>query len=240
MHTKKSRAHFALLGLVFFLFLQMLTGCSFTGYSLTPDPTPYRRSVPTEYYLYLPSSYTPDREWPLFVGVHGSGSNGLSCLSMWQEYADTDGFVLVCPSLSDENGGWYFDQGMAYLDEIISQVRSECRVQKKIFMAGYSAGAEFTLLYTYENPKSISGAAILSSGEYFEPWNLARDVKFLFVIGDQDNPAAVQGAHSLADLLNRNDYSVRLEILPGIGHTITQQAVDFTMDLYRRIYASHP
>jgi poly(3-hydroxybutyrate) depolymerase len=220
--------------------LPLLDGCSFQDYSLPPDPTPYRYDSPTEYFLYLPTTYSPDREWPMFVGIHGSGSSGASCLWNWQEYAESEGFVLVCPSLADENGGWYFDQGVAHLDRILKQVRKNVRVQDKFYLAGYSAGAEFTLLYTYENPNSISGAAILSSGEYFQPWNLARDVLFLFVIGENDSASAVQGAQDLADLLNQNGYSVEVHILPNVGHEITQDAVDLTLDLYRRIYGILP
>jgi len=79
-----------------------VAGCSKPSYTLVPNPTPYVRYEPTEYYLYLPANYSSDRAWPVFVGVHGFGGSGLECLSMWQEYADAVEFILVCPSLSDE------------------------------------------------------------------------------------------------------------------------------------------
>jgi poly(3-hydroxybutyrate) depolymerase len=141
-----------------------LSACSNRPFKLEHNPTPYYRDKPTEYYLYLPSSYTTEKDWPVFVGIHGFGSDGTSCLDMWQEYADQSGFVLVCPSLGDENGGWYQDAGEMTLREILKEVKQECRVQDKIFLAGFSAGAQFVQGFAFAYPKSVSGVAVLSSG----------------------------------------------------------------------------
>ncbi len=120
-----------------------LAACSSQSFTLAHDPTPYYREQPTEYYLYLPANYSAEKEWPVFVGIHGFGSDGTACLEMWQEYADREGFVLVCPSLGDENGGWYQDTGEKILLGVLKKVQQECRVQDKVFLAGFSAGAQF-------------------------------------------------------------------------------------------------
>src|SRR5215208_1715242 len=41
------------------------------------DPQQYKHVQLVEYYLYAPASYSPDQEWPLFVGIHGAGSSGM-------------------------------------------------------------------------------------------------------------------------------------------------------------------
>ena len=64
----------------------------------------HRSTQPWTYYLYLPETYTPDRAWPLFIGVNGSSADGRSCWNTWQRYADDKGFVLLCPELADSNG----------------------------------------------------------------------------------------------------------------------------------------
>ncbi len=220
--------------------LAFLAACSKPDYSLTANPTPYVRSSPTEYYLFLPSAYTSETEWPLFVGIHGSGRDGTQCLDMWQDYAESEGFILVCPSLADENGGWYVEQGEKDLDEIIRQVRKDCRVQKRIFLAGFSAGAEFAQVYALDHPKSVEAVAILSSGNYYEPSPALHDTPFLVVIGDQDNPLSVENARSFADLLDQREYRVELDILPGVKQEITPQALELTIKLYDRLYGKVP
>ena len=216
----------------------LLAACSRPSYTLTPNPTPYVRYSPTEYYLYLPSSYVPEKDWPLFVGIHSFGGDGMQCLEMWQGYAESEGFVLVCPSLADENGGWYADEGETKLNEIIRQVRNDCRVQKQVFLAGFSAGAEFIQVYAFDRPRSVKAVAVLSAGNYHEPSSASRNIPFLVVIGDQDNPISLQGAQLFSELLEQNGNSVELDILPGVGHEITPQALELTIRLYNGAYGN--
>jgi poly(3-hydroxybutyrate) depolymerase len=218
----------------------LLAACSHPTYSLTANPTPYVRYSPTEYYLFLPSSYVPEKDWPLFVGIHAYGGDGTQCLEMWQSYAESEGFVLVCPSLADENGGWYVDEGEANLYKIIQHVQNDCRVEKQVFLAGFSAGAEFVQPYAFDHPKSVKAVAILSAGNYYEPSPASQDIPFLVVIGDQDNPISLHRAQLFSESLEKNGYSVELDILPGVGHEITPQALELTIGLYQRSYGKLP
>jgi poly(3-hydroxybutyrate) depolymerase len=222
--------------MVFLLLGCWLSACSNSPFKLEYNPTPYYRDEPTEYYLYLPSSYTAEKEWPVFVGIHGFGSNGTACLDMWQAYADREGFVLVCPCMGDENGGWYQDEGERMLRAVLKEVKKECRVQDKIFLAGFSAGAQFVQGFAFAYPKSVSGVAVLSSGNYYEPSSGARSVPFLVVIGDQDFPAGLKSAGQFNELLKQAGYVIDLHILPGVKHEISNQAMELTIEFYRKIY----
>jgi poly(3-hydroxybutyrate) depolymerase len=213
-----------------------LAACSPPSYTLAHNPTPYERDLPTLYYLYLPASYTPDRDWPLFVGIHGAGGDGSNCLVMWQQYADPEGFVLLCPSLSDESGGWYQDDGEKMVKRVLKEVRAEVRVQKRFFLAGYSAGAQFVQGYAFANPKDVTGAAVLSAGNYYEPDPHASAIPFLVILGEKDNPTGLKNAGDFIDLLRKEGFSVDLQILPGVGHHLNDQAFDLAIEFYRRVY----
>lgn len=217
------------------LLASWLAACSSRSYTLTPNSTPYVREVPTEYYLYLPRDYTPDREWPLFVGIHGFGGDGTDCLEMWQAYADDEGFILVCPSLADESGGWYQDQGERTVKEVIQRVREECHTQERVFLAGFSAGATFVQGFAFANPDAATAVAVLSAGSYYEPNPYARHIPFLVVIGDQDNAASLKGANLFVEALKNDAFSVEWHILPGVPHTITTEAKELTLELYRQV-----
>jgi predicted esterase len=222
--------------LIGFGFVFSLAACSSQSFTLDHDPTPYYRDQPTEYYLYLPTSYSAEKEWPVFVGIHGFGSDGTSCLDLWQEYADREGFILVCPSLGDENGGWYQDTGEKILLDVLKKVRQECRVQDRVFLAGFSAGAQFVQGFAFAYPDSVSGVAVLSAGNYYEPSSDAREVPFLVVIGDQDDPVGLRSANLFSDMLSKDGFSVELHILPGVKHEVTSQALELAIAFYRRIY----
>jgi predicted esterase len=204
-----------------------LAGCASPSYDLAPNPTPYEYDQPAPYYLYLPAVYTPSHPWPAFVGIHGFGGDGRQCLDMWQAQADQAGYVLICPSLADANGGWYTDQGEKALLLILRNVQEQVNIRPKVFLAGISAGAEFAQAFTFDYPGWVAGAAILSSGNYIEPLPAARKIPFLVVIGDQD--AGLRGANSFAQLLQQQGFSVDLHVLPGVGHTFTLTHRDLTL-----------
>ena len=213
-----------------------VAGCSTPSYTLTPNPIPYARYEPTAYYLYLPSDYSPDRDWPVFVGIHGTGGSGDNCMARWKKYADEEGFVLICPSLADEGGGWYQETGERFLKKILKQVKQECRVQKRVFLAGFSAGAEFIQGYAFHYPKSITGVAVLSAGNYYEPSTLkAKEVPFLVMIGDQDNPVGIKSAELFTEVLEQKGFSVELHVLPGVGHAVTTEAKEMTIEFFRQV-----
>ncbi len=227
--------------LIITLIVMMVVGtaCAAPSYSLTHSSTPYRRDDPTEYYLYLPVAYSPEREWPVFVGIHGFDGTGLDCLSMWQAYADQHGFVLVCPSLADESGGWYQDQGEAILGKVLQHVAQECHVQPRIFLAGFSAGATFAQGFAFVHPTEVVAVATLSAGNYYEPDPQAQSVIFLVAIGDQDNSAGIRGAERFSQALEQEGFSTEFHVLPGVGHVLSLEAKELTIALFDRLFKSH-
>jgi predicted esterase len=231
------------MGIRLILSLAVLGGlgaCARPAYELTPNPTPYLFTSPTDYYLYLPSNYNPDRDWPVFVGIHGFSGDGTDCLNMWQDYSEREGFILVCPSLGEEGGGWYVEQGEASLKGILRHVQKDCRAQKKFFLAGFSAGAEFVQAWAFDNPRYVTAVAVLSAGNYYEPSPKARNIPFLIVIGDQDDPLSLENAQLFIDSLKLNRFTAELDILPGVGHTVTPQALELAIKFYRRVYGMVP
>jgi predicted esterase len=212
-----------------------IAACSASSsYGLAPNPTPYYETSPSEYYLYLPSGYTPDHDWPILVAVNGYGSDGAQCLDWWQAYAEKAGFVLVCPSMGAGNGDWDFVQNEANLLGILLDIRNEVRTQKKVLLAGFSAGGEFVLAFTYSHPNLVQAVSILSSGNYYDPYEDLRDIPFLVVIGDRDNPLAERNAGAFVEVLQGSGYSVDYEILPGIGHEITIEAQERTISFFQK------
>ena len=207
-----------------------LVSCtSNSSYVLTPDPTPYYDTSPSEYYLYLPSIYTPEKDWPVLVGVHSYSGDGKQCLDWWKDYAESAGFILLCPSFGTGSGDWEFIQIETNLLVILRRVRNEVRTQKKVFLAGFSAGGEFAQLFSYAHPNLVRAVSLLSSGNYHDPYKDFSAIPFLVLIGDQDNPLARTNARLFMEGLQQKGYRVEYEVLPGVGHELTPQALQRTI-----------
>jgi predicted esterase len=198
------------------------------------DPAEYRHSQPVEYYLYVPKAYSEDREWPLFVGVHGAGGTGLDCWNLWQKYAEQEGFILLCPSIPGDASGFYQDVGENTVWSAIGEVQKEYRVKRRMFFSGFSAGAFFIQGFTYHYPDYVSGLSILSSGVYLDPKMFAQLVPMLVVIGGADNQQAVQTSQLFVDGLKSYGFDVEYKVLPGVGHTVTREGIRATIELFRK------
>jgi phospholipase/carboxylesterase len=198
------------------------------------DPAEYRHSQPVEYYLYVPKAYSSDQEWPLFVGVHGSGGTGLDCWNLWQGYAEKEGFILLCPSIPGDANGYRLDVGENVVWSAIREVQKEYRIKTRMFFSGFSAGAMFVQGFMYHYPDYVSGLSVMSSGIYFKPEMFAQLVPMLVVIGDADDQQAVQASQLFVDGLKSNGFDVEYKVLPGVGHTVTREGVLATIELFRK------
>jgi len=203
--------------------------------SFPADPTSHRFIQPIEYYLYVPKAYTASRAWPLFLGIHGSGGTGLDCWNLWQPYAEREGFILLCPTMPDEGGGWLQRDGETYAWAAISQVTSQYNIKPHYFLAGFSAGAAFVQGFCLDYPQSVEAVAVLSASDYRSPSPLIGGIPFLVVIGDRDDPVSISGSQQFAQALANNGNAVSYWLLQGVGHQATNKTSQLTIDFYNNI-----
>lgn len=196
------------------------------------DATPYLHKSPVTYYLYVPENYTNDRDWPLFVGIHSGGGSGLDCWNLWQPYADAEGFILLCPSIPGDSGGFYQDLGESVVNLAIKDVRSNYRVQPKVFFAGFSAGAFFIQGYAYHFPQSVSGLAILSTG--YVIIGIEVPAPIVLITGNLESSSSLQANQDFYDYMTQQGHDIEYHVLSGMGDWVSDKAKKLTIELFRK------
>lgn len=217
-------AFIALIGLAIYIVLL----------SVPKDPNNYRHTQPVEYYLYVPKAYTADKEWPLFVGIHGAGGNGLDCWNLWQAHAEKEGFILLCPTIPGDANGFRMDVGENTVWSAIGEVKKDYRIKQRMFLSGFSAGAFFIQGFTSHYPQYVSGLSILSSGMYLDPRLFAELVPMLVVIGGSDHSTAVATSELFVNDLKYFGFDVQYKVMPGVGHAVTREGITLTIDVFRK------
>lgn len=214
----------------------ILAGLAFLAVRWLTGPWRYRHTLAgqpeQEYYLYVPSGYTADKPWPLFVFVHGSGGDGTNCWDIWRKYAHLEQFVLLCPTFRDNTfrilGN---DQDRALID-MVAQTGQQYRLMERFFLTGFSAGAQFTHRFVFRHPALLCGAAVHSAGSYDPPpADEARGVPFVVTVGALDSRRLDLGRWFAGELA-RKGYTATLAVIPQAGHQWTQEATDRTMALF--------
>jgi predicted esterase len=209
----------------------LLAGCGSLGSGVSPDD--YLHINPSEYYLYPPLAYTPETQWPVFIGIHGAGGSGRDCWNQWQRYADEEGFILLCPSLADPSGGWFQIDGEQKLNAILRAVHDEYSIINHYFLTGFSAGAQFVESYGFKYPKWAAGVSMMSAGNFFEPESQARSVPYLVIVGGKETDR-LENTKTFVGWLKNSGYTVSFHIIPDAGHTITEEARNLTVEFFRQ------
>jgi pimeloyl-ACP methyl ester carboxylesterase len=110
--------------------------------------------------------------------VHGISHNALEHATLFASYAEAYGVVLVAPLFEGERFRDYQRLGRAgrgarsdaALDAIVDEVGSLTGASTtKIYIFGFSGGAQFTHRYTMAHPQQVARAVVGSAGWYTFP-----------------------------------------------------------------------
>ena len=113
------------------------------------------------YALYLPSTYTADRQWSVLIGFH-PGARGRAIVEKYRAAAEQYGYV-VAASNNSRNGPW--EVSMAAVKAMVPDLASRLSLDpNRVYLTGHSGGARVAMQVALAN-KTIAGV-IASSGGY--------------------------------------------------------------------------
>jgi len=138
----------------------LLAGCPVIQPQDTPVSARKLRELDTgrKYWLYVPSNYSTDRDWPLVVTLHGSHGwdNSRSQIMEWKHLAEEKGFIVVAPDLKCTQGILPVIRSLWLADlesderailEILDELTVEYKIDPKtVLLTGFSAGG-YPLFY---------------------------------------------------------------------------------------------
>ena len=129
------------------------TGAVTTWERETPD------GVVHTLYAYVPESYDPDRPWPALLYLHGdvtrdSDGGGEEGIRLLADTAESEGFLLLCPSTQD-GSHWWMPNGRDLIHGALRDLKRRYRVDAdRVAAMGRSDGASacFNLLVHTPDP----------------------------------------------------------------------------------------
>lgn len=133
-----------------------------------------------QYALYLPSAFTPDRQWPVILAFD-AGGRGRRAVERYQAGAERYGYI-VAGSNNSRNGPWKrsLDAAKAMTADITTRFPIDL---KRVYTAGMSGGARVALMVAL-HPEVIAGhvrpeiAGVLASSAGFPSGEFRESVGF--------------------------------------------------------------
>ncbi len=175
--------------------------------------------------LYVPDAYTPERDWPLIVALHGASGSGREYVWTWQRLAAEHGYLVLAPKSTEIT--WsvlepHIDTASvtAAIDRVLADYRID---RRRVLLTGLSDGATFSYLLAFLAPEYFAGVAPIAGelSQVAEPLLRRREgraVPLLVVHGAHDHIFPIQTVRSTCGLLTHLGYDVRFDELPDWGH----------------------
>jgi polyhydroxybutyrate depolymerase len=196
--------------------------------------------------LVVPAAYTGTTDVPFMILLHGYTFSGIGqdVYFRLSQLAEDQNFLLATPDGLRDNAGQQFWNAtdaccnwtkvpvddVAYVDEIIANVKSRYRVDaKRIYVVGHSNGAFMAHRYACERAEKIAGIVALAGMNYADSAKCQpkEKVAILHVHGTLDTVISYTGGVALAGnppFPSVNDSMSTWATKNGCAQTRTQKA----------------
>lgn len=181
-------------------------------------------------YLYVPSSYTPERPAPLVVLLHGAGGHAHDGLAIMRGVADAAGLIIAAPASHEST--WDIISKKAYGDDLRLVDRSLDYVFARyaidpghIGIGGFSDGASYALTLGLANGDLFTHVLAFSPG-FVGHMSSRGEPKIFMAHGTEDEILPINPcSRSIEKQLRRLEYDLTYVEFDE-GHVIPAAVID--------------
>ena len=206
------------------------------------QPTgPRKDGMGRDYWLYAPSKVAATRDYWLVVGVHGYGGNGSGAagLAGWAPKRDC---YVVGPSFPNDGYQLLLQDSDTQLVKLIEDLGRTLKLKPRVFLFGFSGGAQFVHRFTQKYPDLVAGCAAHSAGtwstggEWGELNPAAKPIPLVISCGQRDTAksvpqapfARIEWAHQFEQQLRSGGFAFAATYPKDAGHAYTPEAAALT------------
>jgi len=216
-------------------------------------------------WLYTPTEDPdPNRTYWLVVGAHGVGEAGRGACGIANLVQYFDDVIVLGPSFTQPPADpamprptampkvLYQMSGPASEAQLfyqIARISKWWRLQPRMILHGFSAGAQFVHRFAFKHPQLVAGVAAHSAGTWaalngddrIAP--AAHEIPFALSCGEADTGKAwpgarlprLEGCRTFAHDLEELGFEVSLRTWPRITHQLTSMACAQTQELVENV-----
>ncbi|MFC1658557.1 alpha/beta hydrolase [Candidatus Omnitrophota bacterium] len=199
-----------------------------------------------EFYYYIPAQVMEDKSqtYPLLVCMPGLSGNGESFVTtVFKEFAEKEGFVILAPSFKYDQTRQGSQTGYQFPDvwsgDALINIVEKLKEQQEIFLSkyylfGFSAGAQFVLRFAFWRPELCAACAAHASGATVIPFRKV-DVKFFVSVGSEDT-SSIEKTENFYNLAKTVGVDAIYRQYPG-GHSLSNQQIQDSLYFFKRLRA---
>lgn len=174
------------------------------------------------YYVSVLTDRAPEGGWPVVVAFHGYGSDATQMAPLAETFNEA-GAIFLAPSLGtyEPNPG---DGPLLSVSRMLAKVGEEHPVQSRgAILLGFSQGGSFAYRFSVYYSNQVAGVVTAGAPE-LDPILPSRNIPYIFTWGELDELQQFVMPQALT--IQNRGYNVRTAIVPGVGHAVSQYAID--------------
>ncbi|MGQ9706640.1 MAG: TPR end-of-group domain-containing protein [bacterium] len=182
--------------------------------------------------VFIPSDYTPEKMYSIFIMLHGFGGSPFDFIRGFQEYILERGFIYVVPYGTEIFGTTSFGWGDAKKTEekILSEIRRLKREysidNSNIILGGYSQGGSRAFSVGIRNSDIFRG--FISVAGFFDEEGVKDsieklknrgDFRFYIITGGKNSQEIIDSNKRAKELLEDYGAVGHIELFDDVGHS---------------------
>jgi poly(3-hydroxybutyrate) depolymerase len=199
-------------------------------------------------FVYTPDPLVAETVYQLVVGVHGAGGkgNGAAGLKDWAKRGDV---IVIGPSFVSKGERPYQSGEGDHADKLIdlfNDLKKDHKLRDKMFLHGFSGGAQFVHRFAMRHPELVCGVSAHSGGTWStdnhgQISNSARKIPFAISCGEKDTAKSFPGSPftriewfgRFRDEIERKRFPHIAAAWPEVGHSISPGAMDLAKQCFQ-------
>ena len=212
---------------------------------------PLKCPMSRDYWLQLPDNFDAEKTYWLVAAIHGYGGDGKGGLGMGR-IEGFDNYIIVAPSFPNDGYQVLGQQSDVQLIKLFDQLKTRFHLNDKLFIVGFSGGAQFAHRFAMQHPDRVIGCAAHSGGTWGPEVNpKAAGVPFAVSCGLDDVDPSVAGLPSRIDCA-KDYFSAMLKVCASkgacwfkakywvsVGHSYSPGAQKLTSECYALATSGH-
>lgn|GEM_PF-2355295 len=196
-----------------------------------------------KYYYYIPNKLLNNTAYsfPVMVVVPGlSGDGQVFTSDIFKDFAEKEGFAIISPTFVFDENDFNHEESYQYpaawsgdaLIAMINNLPGKGINPEKLYLFGFSAGAQFSLRFTLLHPDLVKACASHGNGARIIP-NMQNTVNYFITVGTSDDPYRIDNArifYNEAKELNM----MALYKEYNIGHEISTDQINDSLEFFRQ------